>query len=123
MLNITQENSTPVKNLGELLLSEANRVVATDRQAVYGHPNTDFTKTAGILTSLGFNFRGEPLNATHIPIMMIAVKLSRLVNNTDCWHADSYIDIAGYVKTAGLVKEARDIKKATTTDCENCSSC
>jgi hypothetical protein len=101
-------------NLGEDMLNMANTLVSTDRQREYGHALVDFTKTAGILTSLGFKFtpadsdKAIPIDAAHIPIMMIAVKLSRLVNKEDCFHTDSFVDICGYVKTAGLVKERRD---------------
>ena len=102
-------------NLGENILAEAQRVVSEDRNNSYGPADKDFARTAGILNSLGFRFEtteglSQPLQNYHIPILMMAVKMSRLVHNPECYHVDSLVDIAGYVKTAGIVHQQNTIK-------------
>ena len=104
---MSQSNNS---NLGEHILSEAQRVVSEDRNSSYGPADKDFARTAGILSSLGFRFESTDgqlnrLENYHIPILMMAVKMSRLVHNPECFHQDSLIDIAGYVKTAGIVQQ------------------
>jgi len=78
-------------------LLEAERLVHGDRNASYGHPLDDFTRTAKMWSAiLGIEVRPE-----QIGLCMIAVKLSR-----EC-HApkrDNLVDIAGYAETVEWLK-------------------
>jgi len=85
------------------VLLEADRLVSTDRQAIYGHPADDFAKVVALT---------KPILESNIDprlkhaIYMIQVKIARLLNTPN--HIDSIVDIAGYVKTYHLVLEKLD---------------
>jgi nucleoside 2-deoxyribosyltransferase len=82
----------------ENILEEANRIVGGDRGEDYGHPAEDFGRTAKIVSAiLGIDVRTD-----QIPLLMIAVKLSRHTNKPQ---RDNLTDIAGYARTAEMVAE------------------
>ena len=105
----------PLKQSGDgvpksTLLEEANNTAGKDedRGKVYGPATKNFTDTANILNSLGFRFNDKDGNtvlveACHIPLMMLGVKMARLLNDPKCYHRDTLKDIAGYAKTADEV--------------------
>jgi hypothetical protein len=77
----------------ENVCEEAIRLVHGDRGDAYGPPGEDFTRTAVIMsTILGVEVRPE-----QVPLLMIAVKLSRLVKSPQ--KRDSVSDICGYALT------------------------
>jgi hypothetical protein len=86
----------------ESVLDEAGRITATDRQASYGHPVEDFTKTAHMWTGIfaGRLREGATITPRDIPLCMIAVKLARQVHRHK---RDNLVDIAGYARTASMV--------------------
>jgi hypothetical protein len=86
----------------ESVLDEAKRITATDRQASYGHPVDDFTKTAHMWTGIfaGRLREGAVVTPMDIPLCMIAVKLARQVHRHK---RDNLVDIAGYARTASMV--------------------
>lgn len=93
-------------DLDETVLEEAQRIIFGDRNADYGHPLDDFTKTAGMLNGLfgahledGFEFVAE-----HIPLIMNIVKMSREMNAPK---RDNVVDGAGYWGTLQMVKDER----------------
>ena len=77
-------------------------LVNGDRQASYGKPIDDFSRTAGMMSAIGFRFSDPSTNtlrlieAKDIPIFMMLIKLSREVHKHK---DDNLIDICGYVKT------------------------
>lgn len=90
--------------VSETICQEADRIVSSDRQDSYGHPASDFSRTALMWTGL---FRdklkvGAEFVPSDIPLAMICVKLSRLANT---YKRDSVVDIAGYAKTADMCHE------------------
>jgi hypothetical protein len=86
----------------ESICAEADRLVATDRQAVYGHPFDDFTKTGRLWAVV----LGLPeVTPEQVALCMAMVKVSRLLNSPD--HRDSHVDLCGYAKTHWLVRERR----------------
>lgn len=90
-------------NKKESVCAEADRLVSTDRQAVYGHPIEDFSRTAALWTAL-FKHKlkdNEAFNPEDVPAAMRMVKESRLMKSSR--HRDSLVDIAGYAKTQELV--------------------
>lgn len=91
----------------EKVLRAAGHCVMHDRNASYGEPDQDFTRTADVLNALGFSRNGRELMGFDIAHLMIALKLSRLSWNPA--HFDSWVDIAGYAacgyETAELRKD------------------
>jgi hypothetical protein len=85
----------------ESILAEAQRITGGDRQAQYGPPDQDFSRTAGMWTSLfGELLRdGARFEARHVAMAMIVVKLSRLMYGAK---RDSVVDIAGYAHCLSL---------------------
>lgn len=88
------------------ILDEAEEIVNGARQAAYGHPIDDFTKTAKLWSGLF----GVDITAEQVALGMMAVKMSRLLNTPN--HRDSMVDIAGYAKTYQMVVQERKRRKA-----------
>jgi hypothetical protein len=79
----------------------------TDRRGeVYGHPAKDFSIAADLMRHFD---HVEPPALRHA-LRMVCVKLARLT--TTPTHLDSYIDIAGYVRTAVMVMDAAPTPEA-----------
>jgi 5'-nucleotidase len=82
----------------ETITQEADRIVGGQRGEDYGHPRTDFTKTALIWQGI----TGRVFTPEEVGLCMIGVKLSREVNKHK---RDNLVDIAGYAKTVQMVHE------------------
>lgn len=82
------------------LLREAERLVCGDRNAQYGSPVQDFTRTAAILNAMGYrgtdceSGEGRNLLPHDVALIMSCLKLSRLAWSPD--KKDSWTDLAGY---------------------------
>lgn len=85
--------------LDETVLQEAQRIVYGKRQQDYGHPRTDFTRTAKIWGAI----LGADVTPEEVALCMVGLKVSRLVNTPH--HHDSIVDIAGYAGTYELLGE------------------
>lgn len=83
----------------ENIAEEAMRLVVGDRGTAYGHPLDDFSRTAGAAAALGI----DPTRAEHVPLFMVLVKLSRLMESPQ--KRDSVVDIPGYMLTYEMVME------------------
>jgi hypothetical protein len=84
----------------ETILQEAQRLVHGDRQAAYGHPLDDFTRTAAMWSAI----LGHAVTAEQVGLCMIAVKVSRQCNAPK---RDNMTDAAGYAATVQMVVEER----------------
>lgn len=83
----------------ESALEEAQRLVHGDRQAAYGHPIDDYTRTGRMWGAI----LGIPdIDPRVCCLMMAAVKISREVNAP---RRDNRVDGAGYFECAQLVAE------------------
>lgn len=82
------------------VLLEANDLVHGDRQADYGHPLDDFTKTAAMWSAI----LGTTVTAEQVGLCMCAVKISRQANRPK---RDNLVDLAGYAETVQMVIEER----------------
>ena len=85
----------------------ATHLVTEDRQKDYGHPYDDFSRTAAMMSGIGFRFMDPQLGireieAKDMPIFMILVKLSREVNHHK---DDNVVDTIGYAKCLAMVHE------------------
>lgn len=93
----------------ESVLVEAERLVHGDRQASYGHPIDDFTRTAKMWSAI----LGFPISPEQVGLCMCAVKISRQCNKPK---RDNLVDLAGYAETVHMVieeKERRELAMET----------
>ena len=84
------------------ILQEAQRLVHGPRQASYGHPFEDFSRTGRIW--------GAILGLPNIPpdkvaLCLIGVKISR---ETNASKRDNRVDMAGYAEALDLVRQRQD---------------
>lgn len=84
----------------ETILEEAQRLVYGDRNAAYGDPFDDFSKTAALWSVI----LAAPVTPEQVALCMVAVKMSRLLHG---YKRDSVVDLAGYAATLQMVTEAR----------------
>lgn len=86
----------------ESILAEADRIVSHDRGLDYGHPSSDFGRTAKMWAAiLGIPY----VSPEQVALCMIAVKISREVHRHK---RDNLMDIAGYAKCAALIHERKE---------------
>ena len=82
----------------EDILHEALRLTTGDRQAQYGPPTQDFSRTAAMWTAL-FGHAFEPKD---VALAMILLKASRQVHQRK---RDNWVDIAGYARCGSICDE------------------
>lgn len=90
------------------VLQEADKLVHGDRNADYGHPLDDFSKTAAMWSViLGTNVTPE-----QVGLCMCAVKISRQCNRPKL---DNLVDLAGYAETVNMVIEEKHRRQLLAT--------
>src|SRR5262249_4301155 len=82
---------------GESILQEAQRLTHGNRNASYGHPLVDYSRTAALVSAMLAHKLKEPLTASEMACAMICVKLSRQMNAPK---RDNMVDLAGYAWVA-----------------------
>jgi hypothetical protein len=82
------------------ILKKADELTARDRNADYGHPLDDFTRTAALVNAM----YGTKFKAEDIAIIQICVKLSRQANR---YKLDNLTDICGYARTIQMCDDER----------------
>jgi len=90
--------------MSESVLLEAQRLVHGDRQAAYGHPWSDFSRTAKIWSAI----LGIEVTPEQVGLCMIGVKLSRQVNKPG---RDNLVDLSGYAETVQMVHDETEKRK------------
>ena len=80
------------------ILAEADALVDGARQADYGHPRDDWTRTAAMWSAI----LGCEVTAERALLCMVAVKISREVNKPN---RDNRVDMAGYAKCLDMVTD------------------
>lgn len=91
--------------MSETILQEAQRLVHGDRQADYGHPLDDFSKTAKMWSGI----LGVEVTAEQVGLCMCCVKISRQLNRPK---RDNMTDLAGYAATVQMCVEERQRRAA-----------
>jgi len=86
------------------LLREAETLICGDRNASYGEPTQDFTRTAALWSA----YKGVPFEAHEVATFLILLKCSRIAWSPD--KHDHWVDIAGY---AACGRECRDTAKVS----------
>lgn len=84
----------PVESPRASVLTEAKTLITGDRNNTYGPPTQDFQRTADMATAWGFRVGDQPLQAYHVAIFMILLKMSRL--RWTPGKRDSWVDTGGY---------------------------
>lgn len=83
----------------ESVLDEASGLIKGARLKQYGHPAEDFGRTAKMWSGI----LGVDVEPRMVPLCMIAVKLSRIVESPN--KRDSVVDVAGYAGTYELERQ------------------
>lgn len=86
------------------VLLEAEQLVHGPRQAAYGHPKDDFSRTAALASILLAKKLNMALTPEDVALFMVCVKLSREVNKHK---RDNLVDLCGYVETLAMLREGR----------------
>jgi hypothetical protein len=89
----------------ETVLEEAQRIVYGSRQAAYGHPMDDYTRTAAMVSGMLAHKLKEPLSAEEMALVMCQVKISRQINKPK---RDNMTDLAGYAGCVQRIVERRE---------------
>ena len=82
---------------------EAHRIVNGARQADYGHPLDDFTRTGKLWSAL----LGCEVTPEQVALCMVALKLSRQCNRPK---RDNLTDGCGYLQTIELIEQERGLR-------------
>ncbi len=90
------------------ILEEALRLVHGDRNADYGHPYDDYSKTTTLFNSL----TGRDLTVSEGVLFMLCVKMSRLGH---ALKRDSLVDLAGYAEVLRIVTETEKVEAQAVT--------
>lgn len=83
--------------------TEAEQLVYGNRNADYGHPLDDFSRSSKMWSAI-LNTNVEP---DQVALCMIAVKISRQINLPK---RDNLVDIAGYAETINMVARERELR-------------
>ena len=79
----------------EEILSEAARLVSSDREEQHGNPSEGFAATAMVWSAI----IGHPVSPAQVPLCLIGLKLVRA--NSGKANPDDFVDIGGYSSLAG----------------------
>lgn len=94
----------------ESILLEALRLTRGNRNADYGHPLDDFTRTAALWSA----FLGTPVDYRQAIVCMMLVKVSRLGHTPE--HHDSIVDLAGYADCLAMAIGEDKARLTNTTE-------
>lgn len=104
----------PAQKVKSELLLEAEDLVTKQRGQLYGDPLSDFSRTAGMWTSMFAHMLqpGQEFKPHHVAQAMACLKLSRTAYSPQ--HRDSWVDLAGYAACGwacvdGELKEPEEV--------------
>jgi len=95
--------------VSETVLEEAQRLIYGDRQASYGHPLDDFTRTGRMWGAI---LGTDDVAPELVGLCMVAVKVSREVNHPK---RDNRVDGPGYFGCVDMIHDER-AKRAKAAD-------
>ena len=92
----------------EQCLRMANECVNGNRDEAYGNAENNFNHIAEMWTAYLKDRLCADIEALDVSNMMILLKMAR--SSANCFHLDSYIDIAGYAACAyGIAQQQNEI--------------
>lgn len=91
----TTRPTSPFTDASLSILTEAHGLVHGDRQASYGHPAVDFSRTAALVNTLLASKLKSDLGPEDIATLMVCVKLSRECHEHK---RDNLVDACGYLE-------------------------
>jgi hypothetical protein len=97
-LGLETYDAVTMKPFDETCVQEAQRIVYSNRRADYGHPATDFKRTAALWSII----LDSQVDSRDVGLCMIALKMSRQLNKPK---RDNLVDIAGYAETINMIDE------------------
>lgn len=97
----------------ESILEEAQRLTNGARQADYGHPLDDYTRTANLINALFSHKLAQPFDAEDAAQIQMLVKLSRHQNVRK---RDNMVDSAGYAWVTWECTEERKRRENDLAD-------
>jgi hypothetical protein len=109
LLGLDVLDAETLKPFTETICDEAKRIVYNDRAKDYGHPLDECVRIAGMWTQI----IGAHVVSDHIPLCMIAMKISRQLNRAK---RDNIVDIAGYAECAQRIIDERLRRAAEDLD-------
>jgi hypothetical protein len=87
-----ETNDKPTQVLPRVeALREAAKIVTQDRNANYGDPEINFSRTAKIWSVI----LGHDITNEQVAMMMVGLKMARFAHGSG-FQPDTWIDIAGY---------------------------
>ena len=90
-VTVWSDNVALLEEHDETILDEAKRLVYGARNAEYGHPHDDMSRTAKIWSAI----LGIDVTPEQVGLCMCGVKISRQVNKRK---RDNLVDLAGYAE-------------------------
>lgn len=99
----------PDLGLRESVLVEAQGLVHGDRNAAYGSPLEDWSRTAGMVSAMLAHKLREPLTAEDCAMILCCVKLSR---QQHIQKRDNMTDLAGYAECVQWMLDERAARGA-----------
>ena len=91
--------------MNESILQEDDRIVNGPRQAAYGTPLDNWSRTAALWSA----YLGVTVTAEQAAMCLVLVKVAREANRP---HRDNLVDGAGYF---GVIEKIQDERKARST--------
>jgi len=85
------EKDLDEKNVRQIVLEEAMKVVLTNREKKYGPPEDSFTAIAKLWSA----YKGCEFSAKDVAVMMSLLKIGRIV--TGQIKEDNWVDAVGYL--------------------------
>lgn len=87
------------QTIREKILNEANNVVNIGREQTYGTPENNFKFIADMWSV----YLGKSIYPSDVALMMVMLKIAR--TKTGKFHADNFVDMAGYAACAAELAE------------------
>lgn len=98
----------------ESILQEAHRLTHGSRNADYGHPLDDYTRTAALVSALLAHKLTSAITPAEMSLAMCCVKLSRQIHAPK---RDNLVDLAGYAWVSGAcIEESERRLNLSATD-------
>ena len=94
------------------ILETVDKIVTGSRQATYGHPLDNHTRTAEMWSA----YLGIKITAEQVCDLNALQKISRAAHKTMTHYEDNEIDAIGFIINKFLIKEAREQRRKAAVE-------